>query len=60
MAEDKKVILDEVFKRLDEFEKTVSQLHENIKAFRNKLDENIKKYGADITKWPKGQDELDY
>jgi len=56
MAEENKIILDEVFKRLDEFEKTVNELQQNLKSFRKRLEENREKYGPDITKWPKAKE----
>ena len=51
MAE-KLTTFEELMKKVDEFEKTVSGLLENIKTFRSKLVENKKKYGPDTSKWP--------
>jgi hypothetical protein len=51
MAE-KLTTYEELMKKVDEFEKTVSGLLENIKTFRSKLVENKKKYGPDTSKWP--------
>jgi len=44
--------LEDLMKRLDEFENTVTTLLENIKKFKAKLLENKSKYGPDVTKWP--------
>ena len=44
--------VDELLKKVDEFQKTVSGLLENIGKFKAKLLENRKKFGADISKWP--------
>ena len=56
MPEEKKIILEEVFKQLDDFEKTLTDLQSNIKSFRTRLAENKDKYGPDISKWPKSKD----
>lgn len=51
MAE-KPTTFEELMKRVEEFEKTVSGLLENIKTFKSKLVENKAKYGSDTSKWP--------
>jgi hypothetical protein len=43
---------EELLKKVDEFEKTVTGLLENIKKFKEKLFENKNKYGTDTSKWP--------
>ena len=54
--EEKQIVLEEVFKQLEEFEKTIVALQGNIKSFRKTLEERKKKYGPDISKWPKAKD----
>ena len=56
MAEEKKIVLEEVFKQLDDFEKALTDLQNNIKSFRTRLAENKEKFGPDINKWPKTKD----
>jgi hypothetical protein len=51
MAE-KQSTYEELMKKVEEFERTVSGLLENIKTFKFKLIENKQKYGSDTTKWP--------
>jgi len=56
MAKESEIIsgsVDELIKKSEEFEKTVLDLLENIKTFREKLKSNKDKYGPDITKWPR-------
>ena len=50
--EKKSETFEELIKKVDEFEKTVLGLLENIKKFRAKLNENKEKYGSDTSKWP--------
>ena len=45
--------VQELFKKIEEFEKTIMGLLDNIKKFKAKLLENTEKYGSDPTKWPK-------
>jgi len=51
MAE-KSESFEELMKKVEEFEKTVLGLLDNIKTFKSKLIENKTKYGTDTTKWP--------
>ena len=51
MAE-KPAKFDELMKKVEEFEKTVIGLLDNIKRFKDKLIESKKKYGPDTSKWP--------
>lgn len=51
MAE-KTATFDELMKKVEEFEKTVLGLLDNIKVFKSKLIENKSKYGPDTSKWP--------
>jgi len=50
--EKKNETFEELIKKVDEFEKTVLGLLDNIKRFRAKLKENKDKYGPDTSKWP--------
>ncbi len=43
---------EELMKKVEEFEKTVLGLLENIKKFKERLVENKSKYGPDTSKWP--------
>ena len=51
MAE-KSTTYEELMSKVDEFEKTVLSLLDNIKTFKSKLGENKAKYGPDTSKWP--------
>ena len=51
MAE-KSGTFEELMKKVEEFEKTVLGLLENIKKFKARLVENKTKYGPDTSKWP--------
>jgi hypothetical protein len=51
MAE-KASTFEELMKKVEEFEKTVLGLLDNIKVFKSKLIENKSKYGQDTSKWP--------
>ena len=44
--------VEDLLKKVDEFEKTVKGLLENVKKFRTKLLENKKKFGSNTDKWP--------
>jgi hypothetical protein len=44
--------IDELMKKVNEFESTVKALLENIRTFKVKIQENIKKFGLDASKWP--------
>ncbi len=52
MVEQEQVPLRDIFAEIEEFEKTVSKLQDNIKRFKKKLQDNQKKYGPDMAKWP--------
>ena len=52
MAEQTKASLEELFAKIDEFEKTILQLKDNLAKFKKKLLENMKKFGPDTSKWP--------
>ena len=38
--------------KVEEFEKTISELSANVGKFKGKLREKLDKYGSDMTKWP--------
>jgi hypothetical protein len=42
----------ELLAKVEEFEKTVTGLLDNIKRFKSRILENKKKYGPDTSKWP--------
>jgi len=44
--------VQDLFKKIEEFENTIMGLLENIKKFKAKLIENTEKYGPDPSKWP--------
>jgi len=52
MTDQKEVDLDDIFSQIDEFEKTITQLNDNLKNFREKLLKNREKFGPDMSKWP--------
>jgi len=45
--------VDELLSQIDEFEKTLNGLAQNVASLKQKLIENKEKYGSDINKWPK-------
>jgi prefoldin subunit 5 len=49
---DKAKNLEELMKQIDDFEKTIQGLGQNVADLKKKLQENQAKYGADMTKWP--------
>ena len=51
MAE-KTETFEALMNKVEEFEKTVAGLLENIKKFKLKLIDNKKQYGPDTSKWP--------
>ncbi len=53
MAEQKAKNLDELLKQIDDFEKTIHTLGQNVADLKKKLVENRDKYGNDMSKWPK-------
>ena len=54
MAEEIKAkSLDDLMKQIEEFEKTIRGLEDNVKVLKKKLVENKEKYGTDISQWPK-------
>ncbi len=52
MADQPQVPLKDLFAEIEEFEKTISKLQDNVRKFKDKLKDNQKKYGPDMTKWP--------
>ena len=50
-SEVKKV--EDLLQQIEQFEKTIQGLGENVNNLRKKLLENKGKYGSDISKWPK-------
>jgi predicted nucleic acid-binding Zn-ribbon protein len=53
MANEKAKNLEELLKQIEEFEKTIKGLQDNVTALKKKIVENQAKYGPDITAWPK-------
>ena len=54
MAEEQKTKnVDELLKQIEEFEKTIQGLAQNVATLKKKLIENKAKYGPDISSWPK-------
>ena len=53
MAEEKRPSFDDLMKQIEEFERTIQNLAENVKNLKQKLLANKEKYGADISAWPK-------
>jgi len=54
MAEEKKAKnLEDLLRQIDEFEKTIQGLSNNVAVLKKKLLENKEKYGSDINSWPK-------
>jgi len=53
MAEEKQASFEGLMKQIEEFEKTLRELAANVEALKQKLQANLKKYGSDISKWPK-------
>jgi uncharacterized protein Yka (UPF0111/DUF47 family) len=53
MAEAKQPSFDDLMKQIEEFERTIKELAENVRNLKQKLLENKEKYGADISAWPK-------
>lgn len=45
--------VDDLLKQIEEFEKTIQGLANNVASLKQKLLENKEKYGPDISKWPK-------
>lgn len=45
--------IDELLAQIDEFEKTIHGLAENVAKLKVKLVENKAKYGPDLATWPK-------
>jgi vacuolar-type H+-ATPase subunit I/STV1 len=56
MTKQDDVKLDDIFAQIEEFEKTLLQLQDNLRTFREKLNKNKDKYGPDISKWPQSKD----
>ena len=53
MAEAKQPSFDELMTQIEAFEKTVSELSENVSRLKAKLLVNKEKYGPDVANWPK-------
>ncbi|MFA4844334.1 MAG: hypothetical protein WC632_05215 [Candidatus Margulisiibacteriota bacterium] len=54
MAEEKKVkSFEELIKQVEDFEKTIKSLGENVAKLKTRLAENKEKYGPDLSAWPK-------
>ncbi|MFH1386883.1 MAG: hypothetical protein ABIH50_04375 [bacterium] len=53
MAEQKAKNLDELLKQVEDFEKTIGDLGNNVAILKKKLLENKEKYGPDVSTWPK-------
>lgn len=45
--------VDELIKQIEDFEKTIKGLQDNVDALKKKLTDNKVKFGSDTTKWPK-------
>ena len=60
MEEKSKITLEALFSQIDEFQKTINELQDNLKKFREKLVKNKEKHGHDVSKWPTVEDKLDY
>lgn len=53
MAEGDAQSLENLFKQIEEFEKTIQGLASNVAKLKQRLLENKEKYGPDISKWPR-------
>ncbi|MGB9613489.1 MAG: hypothetical protein ACPL4K_04865 [Candidatus Margulisiibacteriota bacterium] len=53
MAEEQKKNVDELLRQIEEFEKTIQELANNVATLKKKIIENKEKYGPDISQWPK-------
>ena len=49
---EKRETFEELMHKVEEFEKTVVGLLENIRKFKSKLNDNKERYGPDTSKWP--------
>jgi peptidoglycan hydrolase CwlO-like protein len=45
--------VDDLLKQIDDFEKTIQGLVNNVTNLRKKLQENKEKFGTNISSWPK-------
>ena len=52
MGEENLSDVDSLLQKVEEFEKTVSNLSESVQKFKVKLLEKKKKFGPDMGKWP--------
>ena len=58
MAEENKTKnVEDLLAQIDEFEKTIQSLSNNVATLREKLVKNKEKYGSDISQWPKEEQE---
>lgn len=48
--------LENLLKQIEDFEKTIQGLANNVAKLKQKLLENKEKYGPDVSKWPKTTD----
>ena len=56
MAEEQKSKnVDDLLKQIEEFQKTIKGLEDNVTGLKKRLQENKDKYGMDMMKWPKDQ-----
>ncbi len=53
MSEDKNA--ENLIKQIEEFEKTIKSLQDNVDVLKKKLEEKKQKYGNDLNNWPKEQ-----
>lgn len=54
MSEEQKVKnVDDLLKQIEDFEKTIQGLANNVALLKKKIIENKEKYGPDISQWPK-------
>ncbi len=44
--------LDDLMKQIETFEATIAKLQNNVALFKQKIQDNVKKYGPDPDKWP--------
>lgn len=52
---DEKMTASDLLKQINEFEKTIDNLTENVTLLKKKLKEKTDKYGEDMSKWPEGE-----
>jgi uncharacterized coiled-coil protein SlyX len=47
-----KVTARDLIEQIDEFEKTIQKLNENVAILRKKLTEKQTQFGDDVSRWP--------